>query len=79
MFFLVVLHSKAFAFRLFVLEIFINELKKLPRNSDISNSNTHPSLGNLKYLVTQVATHATTILNIVEQKIETVSGFFVHM
>uniref|UniRef100_K1PL99 Ataxin-10 n=1 Tax=Magallana gigas TaxID=29159 RepID=K1PL99_MAGGI len=56
---------------LFVLEILINELKKLPRNSDVSNSSTHPSLGNLKYLVTQVATHATAILNIVEQKIET--------
>lgn len=56
---------------LFVLEIFINELKKLPRNSDVSKSSTHPSLGNLKYLVTQVATHATAILNIVEQKIET--------
>ncbi|XP_078340877.1 ataxin-10-like [Crassostrea virginica] len=56
---------------LFVLEILIDNLKKLPPNSHEAPTSPHPSLGNLRYLVTQIVTHATSILNVIEQKLET--------
>ncbi|XP_048742308.2 ataxin-10-like [Ostrea edulis] len=55
---------------LYVLEILIDQLKRLPKDSDSTHSISHPSVANLKFLVTKVALHAATILNVLEQQME---------
>ncbi|XP_062613067.1 ataxin-10-like [Saccostrea cucullata] len=55
---------------LYVLEILIDQLKRLPKDCDLTGPCPHPSVDNLRYVVTQVATYSTAILNVIEEKME---------